>query len=229
MEVLIAEHKSFLNLIKAASRWKQGIVIDPEKHGTKHIDESKLSSLIVVDPVQKNRNAAAALSEKKFNEFIELAKAFLRNPSKEFFAKKDFNIDEIKSAAVVRVTPLDGKKDIVGAKMIKVMEFIKRRLDEEGFEVKTSDWHWDKDEAYFWYFTKLKSLSLEKKHYGPPIKEKKNLQIFKRKYSHYPLRNEGSRTYVLLKRKHPHINTFLKELIQDSYIKDKVKAIRLLA
>jgi len=229
LEVLIAQHKSFLNLMKAASRWKSGVVIDPSNHGIVHINKSKHSSLIVIDPVQKTRNAAAALSEKKFNEFIELSKAFLRNPSPDFFVKKDFNLDEIKSASVLRISPLSGKKDIVGSKLIKAMEYIKRKLSEEGFEVKSNDWHWDKNEVYIWYFTKNKNLSLEKKHYGPPLKEIKNLQVFKRKYSHYPLKTEGSRTYVLLKREHTHIHSFLKELIKDPYIEEKVKSISLLA
>src|SRR3989344_3848395 len=229
LELLITQHKSFINLMKAASQWNSGIVIDPGNHTAVHLDKSKLSPLILIDPVQKNRNAAAALSEKKFNEFISLAKKFLRNPSQDLFIKKDFNLDEIKSAAVLRISSLEGKKDIVGAKLIKVMEYIKRRLSEEGFEVKSNDWHWDNNGVYFWYFTKSKILPLEKKHYGPPIKENKNLQTFKRKYSHYPIKTEGSRTYVLLKRKHTHINTFLKELITDSYIKEKVKTISLLS
>ena len=33
------------------------------------MDKSKLSPLVVIDPIQKERNAAAALSKEKFNLF----------------------------------------------------------------------------------------------------------------------------------------------------------------
>jgi len=228
LEILIIAHKSFNNLMKAASRWKSGVKIDVKKHGVKELNKSKLSSLIVIDPVQHDRNTAAALSEKKFNEFIELARKFLHNPSAEYFIKEKFDLDKIKSAAILRVLPLEGKEDIIGAKLIKCMEYIRKKLREEEYEVQSHDWHWD-NEAYFWYFVKNKNLPDIKKHYGPPLKEKKHLQAFKKRYSNYPLKEDGTRVYVELKRKHTNVNQFLSELIKkDSYIKEKIRKIKIL-
>lgn len=229
LEILIAAHGSFENLMKAASRWKTGTRIDIKNHGVKKLNKSKISPLIVIDPVQHDRNTAAALSEKKFNDFVELARKFLHNPSPEFFKQTKFDLEKIKSASILRVIPLKGKEDLVGAKLIKCMEYIHKKLKEEGYEVTEHDWHWDDKEAYFWYFVKNKTLPSEKKHYGPPVKEKKHLDVFMKKYSHYPIKDDGARVYVELKRKHTNINNFLKGFVEkDSYIREKVKDIKVL-
>ena len=229
LEVLTIAHNSFENLMKAASRWKPGMRIDVKNHGVKDLNKSKLSPLIVIDPVQPDRNTAAALSEKKFDDFVNLAKEFLRNPSPDFFKQIKFDVERIKSASILRIIPSDGKEDIVGAKLIKCMEYIHKKLKEEGYEVTENDWHWDDKEAYFWYFVKDKNLSHEKKHYGPPAKEGKHLDEFMKKYSGYSIKEEGFRVYVELKRKHTNINNFLKELIEkDDYIKEKVREVKVL-
>jgi len=160
---------------------------------------------------------------------VNLAKEFLRNPSPDFFKQIKFDVERIKSASILRIIPSDGKEDIVGAKLIKCMEYIHKKLKEEGYEVTENDWHWDDKEAYFWYFVKDKNLSHEKKHYGPPAKEGKHLDEFMKKYSGYSIKEEGFRVYVELKRKHTNINNFLKELIEkDDYIKEKVREVKVL-
>lgn len=229
LEILTIAHNSFENLMKAASRWKTGTRIDVKNHGVEKLNKSKISPLIIIDPVQPDRNTAAALSEKKFNEFVNLAKEFLHNPSPEFFKQTKFDLERIKSASILRIIPLKGKEDVVGAKLIKCMEYIHKKLKEEGYEVTEHDWHWDDKEAYFWYFVKEKNLPLEKKHYGPPVKEKKHLEEFMKKYSNHQMKNDGFRVYVELKRKHTNINNFLKDLVEkDMYIREKVREIKVL-
>ena len=109
------------------------------------------------------------------------------------------------------------------------MEYINKKLKEEGYEVTEHDWYWDDKEAYFWYFVKEKNLPLEKKHYGPPVKEKKHLDEFMKIYSHYPIKKDGLRVYVELKRRHTNINHFLEDLIEkEGYIREKVRNIDVL-
>lgn len=232
LEILTIYYKSFQSLIQAAAHWKPGEKIDPESHGVAKLNKSKLSPLIVIDPVQEDRNTAASLSERKFQEFVSLAKSFLRNPSPQYFEKKEFDLEKIKSASILRILPLKGKEDIIGTKLIKCLDYIKAKLKQEGYTIAHHDWHWEANtkEAYFWYFSKTKNLPREKKHFGPPLKEKKHLQEFKKKYAKYPLKTQGNRSYVELKRKHTNINSFLKHLIKsDMYIKEKVKDIKVLA
>jgi len=226
LEVLTIYYGSFLRLINNAIKWKKGQVIDIAKHYN-GLNESKRGPLIVIDPVQYNRNVAAALSEKKFEIFIELAKKFIRNPDKCFFERKKIELEDLKDAIVLTVVPLKGKEDIVGSKLIKALEFIEKRLDEEGFEVESSDWDWN-GKALFWFYVKNKKLPKKYKHYGPPIKEEAHLNIFREKYKNKKLKREGARVYVDLDRKCTDVHDFMKELIKHPYIKEKVKEIKIL-
>ncbi|MBT3814943.1 hypothetical protein HOG07_05900, partial [Candidatus Woesearchaeota archaeon] len=86
LEILVAHYGSFEKLLKSSLKWKNKQVIDPEKYYQGkdvffNLNKSKLQSpLIIIDPVDKNRNAAAALSEERFAQFKKLAKKYLDQP-----------------------------------------------------------------------------------------------------------------------------------------------------
>ncbi len=81
---------SFIEVIKHSSEWKLNTFIDVENHwegqGKILFDEP----LIVIDPVDKNRNVASAVSEENMAKFIYVCRKFLLSPSVNFFfgAKK---------------------------------------------------------------------------------------------------------------------------------------------
>ena len=52
--------------------------------------------MVAVDPVDKNRNVAAALTLQKMSEFIVASENFIANPSEEYFASKDIITDPLK-------------------------------------------------------------------------------------------------------------------------------------
>jgi tRNA nucleotidyltransferase (CCA-adding enzyme) len=89
VELLVLYYGSFLNVLKATAGWKFGeIAIDQEKSWEdprvlKHYFTN--AEMIVVDPVDKDRNVAAAVSKQKLAEFIIAAAGFLKNPSMEHF------------------------------------------------------------------------------------------------------------------------------------------------
>ena len=83
----------------AANEWKDKVIEDPEcfyyrkkvkesdKEILKQLGKSKTASpLIIVDPVEAKRNAAAAVSKEKFNLAKNVCKKFLLKPSIEFSA-----------------------------------------------------------------------------------------------------------------------------------------------
>ena len=143
-EILAAYYGSFLNLIRNAAKWREREVIDIQKYYRgkdvfKIINTSKLvSPLIVIDPVQKDRNAAAALSIEKFEAFKSGAKEFLKTPSKEFFIKKPMSaefLDERPKNSrliVAEAKPLEGKMDVVGSKLLKIYEFLRAEFEKNG-------------------------------------------------------------------------------------------------
>ena len=103
LEILTIHYGSFKKVLQSATKWKKKQIIDPSKFYKKdlalfHINNSKLNSpIIVVDPVDKSRNAAAALSEEKLAIFVRSAKKYLRNPTVELFQVRKINIEKLKT------------------------------------------------------------------------------------------------------------------------------------
>lgn len=226
LEILTIHYKSFNNLIKNVAKWKMPVKINPEKKKI-NLNESKLSPLILIDPVQPERNTSASLSEEKFKSFIKLAKQFSRNPNPSFFEIRRTTLDDLKGYLVLQSTPLKGKRDIVGAKLLKSFLFLEKKLREEGYKITKKDWNWN-EKALFWFKIKNEKLSPIRKHHGPPIKEEEHADIFRDKYKKYDIKTENNRIYVELKRKHPHVNDFIKNLIKQPYVQERVKKIKLL-
>jgi len=87
-ELLILHYGSFTNLVKGASSWSFGAVIDLENF---YKEPGRLRELfvnhplIVVDPVDPTRNVAAAVSPRSFGIFIQACRDFLRSPNLRFF------------------------------------------------------------------------------------------------------------------------------------------------
>ena len=203
-EILTIYYGSFLNLIKNAAKWQDKIVIDVEKYYKgkdvfKLVNTSKLvSPLVVIDPVQKDRNAAAALSIEKFEAFKKAAREFLRSPSKGFFARnrlKSLFLTE-KSAdrklIIIKLRTLAGKIDVVGSKLLKIFEFLNENLVKHGFKIIKSDWEWDKKgEALFYLLFSKKPLPKTTEIEGPPIKIKQHSETFKKSHKSAFVKNDS--------------------------------------
>lgn len=227
LELLIAYYKSFEKTLRASTKWKKGTVIKFNKKIPK-LNESKISYLIIIDPTEENRNAAAALSKEKINKFIESAKGYLKNPSAKFFKIKEIEIKNLKEKDIVlEVWPKEGKKDIVAAKIIKCYEFLTKELENHSFKIVNSDIYFkDKKPALIYYDLKHQIIPKEYKHYGPPLKKKEDIKKFQEK--HKNIHKEGKKVYTILERKHTHVKDLINDLIQEAYIKEKVKNIKLL-
>jgi tRNA CCA-adding enzyme len=147
LEVLICYYKSFMNLAKNIQNDK---IIDPEKQFKnkneimRELNQSKLQSpVILIDPTYKYRNVCAGLTQETFNLFIQSIQEFLKNPSEDFFKKKEFNLEDFKQKAQnekLTIYKLDIKTDrqegdIAGTKMKKFFKFIIKELKRKKQEV----------------------------------------------------------------------------------------------
>ncbi|MEM4209222.1 MAG: CCA tRNA nucleotidyltransferase, partial [Candidatus Anstonellaceae archaeon] len=75
-ELLILYYGSFLEVLKAASKWKKFTVIDIKNYYSQEeaIKIFQPANFIVVDPVDKNRNVAAVVSRTSFSRFVLAAR-----------------------------------------------------------------------------------------------------------------------------------------------------------
>jgi len=206
LELLTSHYGSFDKLMKAAGKWKDKIVIDSagyyrKKNVMLELNEAKLfSPLILIDPVQSDRNAAAALSKEKFDIFIDLCKKFIKKPSNAFFERKMIDENSIiknakrKKAMLIKVIAKSDKikEDIAGAKLLKLFNLLQEKLKKEGYKAEAL-WDFRNKEAKMWFSIK-KSGKIERA--GPFIEMKKHVSAFKKKYKRTFARNK--RVYALV-------------------------------
>ena len=237
LDILTIHYGGFINLLKESQNWKKKEVIDPENiyKGTalKKLNRSKIDSpIIVIDPVLSERNAAAALSEEKLIKFRLAAKMFLARPDEKFFKIIEMT-DKIllekfgNDLIIIKAAPLEGKIDVVGAKLLKAFTYIRNQLNFYDFKIKQADWYWNKkDEAVFWFTTKNKTLLPLTKHVGPPTKTKKNVDMFKKK--HKKTFAEKGRICTYVSRPYTDVTVLVKDTLKDkSLFKDKSKKMTL--
>src|SRR3989339_843315 len=235
MEVLTIHYKGFKKLLKNVSQWKRTTVIDTEKYHKKKVqlNEAKmLSPIILVDPVQATRNVTAVVSPEKYDLFKKKAKEYLKHPRKEMFVKKEFSLEELQKKKgekiILELVPLEGKRDVVGAKLLKCFEYIKEQLKEHDFVIKEANWHWKEGEnAILYYIFKEQKLSPTIKHYGPPVKQKERLEHFKESWKQYPVKEEKGRSYVMLSRKYSKPKDLITDLIGTDTIKSRAKKVEI--
>jgi len=236
-EILTIYYKSFFNLLKAAAKWKEKTIIDVKHHYRNKevlfiLNKSKIQSpLIIVDPVQKDRNAAAAVGREKFYLLIETAKKFIKNPSAKFFEKEKFwVVDLIKRARnkrliLLEIQPHSGKRDIIGCKLVKALEFIKIRFLTNDFRILEYGWNWENKNALFYFVLKRETLSKKKVWEGPPIDRKEHVNFFKKKYRNTFIKD--GKIYANVDRIYLQPEDMIKSLISNDYLKDKIKCIKI--
>ena len=236
VDILLVQYKTFLNLLKQSKKWKMQQVIDVEKHNTaKWLNESKISPLILIDPVQPSRNACAAISEEKFNLFKQIAAKFLKNPSKDFFILKKKSAEQLKqelqqkfkkeSIFVLQFNLLDGKQDIILTKALKAYEHVLKEAQENDFEIIDTNIDFsNKDLPLSYFIIPKKPLDKLQIIKGPSIDFPQGIEAFRQKHSSAFLK--GKIWYAKEPRECTTFDEFLTFLKNDSYIKEKVKEIR---
>ncbi len=233
LEILVIHYKSFENFIKNVARWGRKEYVDHEKHGVKLNKAKTYSPLILIDPVQADRNAAAALSKEKYEKLIQAAQKFLHKPIEEMFEKKEITLEELKKKAenkkliLLEVTPLRGKEDVVGAKLMKALEYLRKQLTLEGFKIYDHNWKWEK-KALFWLVLDKEDLPEFKEHQGPKLGQKKHVENFKQKNKNYEIYEKNGRVYSKMPRTYRKPEELIKKLVNDQNFKDKVSGVKVL-
>lgn len=234
IEILTIYYGGFAKLVSAARKWKEKQVIDIKKYhknALMELNKSKtVSPLIVVDPVDKERNAAASLSTEKFEQFKKACEDYIKKPSTEFFKEKEITKEELKIKAgknkllIAEVTVLNGKEDVVGAKLLKAYTYMSEKLSDYGFKIHEKGWDWNKTKkAIFWFIVDTKNLEDYEKRTGPSLDSKTHVERFKQK--HKKTFEENGRICAKVKREYVKAEEFLKELAREEWFKNNTKQI----
>ncbi len=160
-ELLVIKYGSFMGVVEAAKVWRQGEVIDV---GRKYPNEAEPKALfenqplIVIDPVDQNRNVAAAVSMQNFATFVQACRDFSRSPDVKFFFPKKVKFlgsAEFRLALKRRGTKLyclllqhpDIPEDVIYPQLSKTERALVAKLVQTGFEVMRSDVWADRNHA----------------------------------------------------------------------------------
>jgi len=208
-ELLILRYRSFLNILKAFAQFRKRIVIDIK--GSYEGRENELGllfkePLIIVDPVDKGRNVASAVQPQKFYTFIAAARAFLKNPKKEFFYPPKtvaLSAKELKQelqkhgSSIVFVTfgRVDAVPDVLWGQLYKSQRSLRKLLQLSGFKVlRDLSWSDEKTVNTFVFELEQRFIPPVKKHLGPPLEKEQECERFLQK--HVNSRNVVSGPYV---------------------------------
>lgn len=220
-EMLILKYGNFTETLKnTAENWQYGYSFDLEDYGT-----SKLFNdpLVAVDPVDKNRNVAAALTLQKMSEFVVAAGNFRNNPSEVYFSIKNFETDHeiLKEQFKTRGTKtiiLTFKlpkipADAVYPQIKKTENSMVRVAESEGFTVFGSEsWTDENEVALILIEFETWKLTNIKKHHGPQIWIREHQERFLEKYGENAW-IEGDRWVVAVKRDYLDAESLLSDLM----------------
>ncbi len=226
-ELLVLKYGSFEGVVKAMAQWGKDEVIDLENHRPAGEARKKFDThFVIVDPVDKNRNVAAALSFNQFTRMIAAARAFLRKPKPTFFfGQKEKRWPLTKVKAMLKKTELAGVEtgypkavsDVVWGQLRRFGKKLANELGELDFKVMRHD-EWTDEKKRMCCLYELEAVTLQKAmvRHGPPVTDQANSAAFLAKHKK-PLsgpRIENGRWVVEVERKHTQVQTALKELLQ---------------
>ena len=219
--MLILLYGNFSETLKnAADNWNYGYTFDLEDYGTSKLFEDPL---VAVDPVDKNRNVAAALTLQKMSEFIVAAGNFINDPKDEYFFLKDFEtnpkilIEQFKTRGTKTVLlcfePPHIPSDAVYPQIKKTENSFVRIAESEGFKVLRSD-SWTDENELALILIEFETYELPdiKKHHGPQIWIREHKEKFLEKYGEDAW-IEGDRWVVIVKRDYIDVELLLSDLM----------------
>jgi len=164
-EVLILNFKTFENLIKSISEIKEKQIIGKTE---KKFD----TSIVIIDPIDSNRNLAAAISEENIGKFILISRAFKEKPKMSLLRNKKYKISKKywENLLVVKFEFKTRSPDIIWGQIKRTTTSLSTQLKLGGFTVLRNKSYTDqKKEAYLFFFLESIKISQTYLKNGPEL------------------------------------------------------------
>jgi tRNA nucleotidyltransferase (CCA-adding enzyme) len=192
-ELLVIKYGSLLSLMEAAAEWHQPSLV--LEGGVREGEARKRfgSPLVVIDPVDPERNVAAVVAQTSLSRFVFECRRFLKAPSEKFFfaEKTARSADEIRGRIAKRGTLClavsfpapKAVPDVLWPQLKKTAQALVRRLQEQDFGV-FGYYHWS-DGAECVVLLELDRWELPpvRKALGPSIRFSADVEAFVKKHS----------------------------------------------
>lgn len=233
-ELLIISYGKFSRLIEDAVNWRAPTVVTMKNIKKDSILKKFKAPLIVIDPVDVNRNVAAAVSPESFYKFVDAAKRFADNPSESAFSvsqKKPYSLSEINKEMkrrgtrwyMIRFDKPSVPEDTLYPQVKRGTTSVEKLLIQSGFRVLRKDF-WVGDSCVMLFEMDVWMTPKISKNIGPNIYSN-HAENFLKHYKQYKTFIEGEEWVVELDRKFTAVRHLLKDLIESSEEKLKEKGI----
>jgi tRNA nucleotidyltransferase (CCA-adding enzyme) len=223
-ELLVLKYGDFKTSIKAGSSWTSGTVLSLEGE-----DNGRFRTpLVFVDPVDRNRNVASALSVDSFATFVRACGRYNIEGDRRFFFPNPvtpFDMDEIKvklerlgtKVVAVRTHRPDLTDDNLYPQIQRTAEGLIGLLEQYGFKVIDHAYLADEDISFVMMLEsdKLSDCTL---HQGPPVwvvNSDKFLDRWQKEGASLPFIKDG-RWVVMADREHARASDLLLKRFKDA-------------
>ena len=175
-ELLVLKYGSFRGVLEASQGWRRGTLLELDRRAARAFDEP----LVLVDPVDPNRNVASAVSLEQMATFVHAAREYLREPRESFFFPRPMKV-----LTVTRLRTLARKRggtllavsipapaitdDVLWPQLRKAHRALLDLFAREGFAVHESRFDLAGKEAVFLFEFATAALPRVLRHEGPPV------------------------------------------------------------
>jgi tRNA nucleotidyltransferase (CCA-adding enzyme) len=185
VETLAVYYKSFPQLLATAGQWKTGTVIDVEGVYEGRLGDVRKkfqnNDLVVVDPVDPERNLAAALRPERLWSFVAASRAFLERPNRQFFYPA--RLSPRTKAEIIKRMRLSGSDvlsvsfqhqemvpDILWGQLYRLEGTLRELLERHEFRViRSTTWSDEDKRSVLLYELHMASLPPMVVRQGPPV------------------------------------------------------------
>lgn len=228
-ELLIVNYKDIITLFKNAATWEMPLVIDIENYQSYKQFNNPNDPMILIDPVDKNRNVSAVVSKTSMARFIFYARKFLSKPSLQYFFPSKPKINKIKLEKLIKDRQTKIKiyefnapeviEDILWPQLKKTAYSIKNKI--ENLEYRILDFYYwaNKDKCIIMYELYNDKLPKVSAHLGPNITRIKDVDKFIEKHNKaVDMQIVHDRIVTIKKRKNTKFDDDFKDIIKDDCV-----------
>ncbi len=196
-ELLALHYESFNSVLQAFAQHIPKRVVDIEGYYNQREREIELlfpEPLVIIDPVDKRRNVAAAVQPEKLYTFVAASRAFLKAPCEKFFyppktialAADALSQKIEKNHASIIFLTFNGIKavpDVLWGQIYRTKRSLRKLLELNDFKVlRDAVWNEEEKDTIFVFEIEQTTLPIVKKHLGPPLAHEKECESFLSKY-----------------------------------------------
>jgi len=186
-ELLILYYGDFLKTLEKVANWQTPVRIVLSQDDVDYLAPFD-DAFVVIDPVDKKRNVASAVSMTTLSRFIAASRSFLSKPTTDFFSNNNKPQTYHQLVTWINNVPLtaiefnvEGQiKDIVWSKLRKFSNKLNAFLENQNFTILKSNIYYSENSKYAYIIIMTDMLTLPKfeKAIGPFVSDMTNSQKF---------------------------------------------------